>query len=59
MTNTDSDTQFAHICKICIENAGGVATIDVFINVYIRCGNTRYFLDVDDDNYALVLLYNI
>ena len=59
MTNTDSDTQFAHICKICIENPGGVATIDVFINVYIRCGNTRYFLDVDDDNYALVLLYNI
>ena len=29
-------------------------TVDVFINIYIRCGNMRSFLDVINNKYALV-----
>ena len=34
-------------------------TIDVFIKVYIRFRNARYFPDVDKNKYKLVQLYNI
>ena len=44
---TDSDTKFAHIWTILIENAVVFLTIDVLIEVYIRFGTARYFVDVE------------
>ena len=41
------------------QRARGFVTIDVFVSLYIRSGNTQYFLDVVYNKYTFVLYYNI
>ena len=48
----DSDTEFERNWKIGLKNEFFV-TIDVFLNIYIICGNVRSFIGVVDNKHAL------